>query len=198
MTNHASNTPYDRRDEILHDALREQALAHRGRRVLSASASVALIAIVAGVVMWRFLPTSTPTSPTNRLAESSEDKAIRELMAGQPRISTPAESYRHDPRYRLALPPQPRLIVERVSTSPGLAGKFVATPAKSTITRATDDDLALALHAADPDSGLVRVDGRLFAAMGGTLVCPEDLPAPAHTDTKPQSTIGPRSGAIGV
>lgn len=198
MKNRDLNPTDDRREEILQAALREQAIAHRGRRVLSAGASVAFVAIVAGFVTWRFLPIDIPTSFPDALAESSEDKAIRERIASQPRIPTPKESNRQDPRYRLIQPESPRLIVERVATTPGLAKKYAATPASSPVARATDDDLALALHATNPDSGLVRVGGQLFAANGGTLIRPEDLPSPATTDEKPQSMLAPRSSTVGV
>ncbi|MBL8759831.1 MAG: hypothetical protein JNL50_00870 [Phycisphaerae bacterium] len=175
-----------RREDILHAALREQALARRGRRILAATTSAALVLIVEGLVTWRFLPSHGP---------SDEDRQ-RDLMASQPRIPTPEESNRQDPRYRLAPEPSPRLIVERVSTTPGLAKKLAFTPAASTVPRATDDDLARALHAANPNAGLVRVDGQLFAASGNTLVRPENLTAP--DDAKPQSMLAPHPNAVGV
>ena len=198
MTNPTSNTTDNRRDEILNAALREQALAHRGRRVLSATASVALIAVVAGVVAWQFLPINAPISPAVPIAESPEDAAIRDRMASQPRIATPGESNRRDPRFRLIEHATPRMIVERAATTPGLAKKYASVPARSSVARATDDDLALALHATNPASGLVRMGGQLFAANGGTLVRPEDLPASTAEDGKPQSMLAPRSSAFGV
>lgn len=185
MTN-PSPTPR-RRDEILQTALREQAGAQRGRRVVSSAASVALIAVVAGIAAWRFVPEFGP----------SEEEKVRALMASQPRIPTPEESNRQDPRYRLTEQAAPRLIVERVATTPGIAKKLAATPGDSTISRATDDDLARALHSADPTAGLVRVDGRLFAASGGTLVRPEDLPV-READTEPRSMILSQPSVVGV
>lgn len=185
MTNHCPIP--DRRDEILRAAVQEQAFARRGRRVVSTFTSVALIGIVAGLVAWRFVP---------EFGASEEDK-VRELMARQARIPTPEESNRQDPRYRLVDRASPRLIVEHVATTQGIAKKFAVTPKNSTISLATDDDLAIALHASNPARGLVRVDGRLFTASGGTLIRPEDLPA-AERDAVPRSMILPRPGAVGV
>ncbi len=196
MTDQSPNR--DRRGEILDAALREQAFVQRGRRVLFAGASVLLIVVVAGAVAWRVLPTSSPISPDGPVAESPDDRAIREKMASQPRIPTPEESGRQDPRYRLIAQESPRLILERVATTPGTAKKFAAESSPPTIARATDEDLAGALRATIPGAGLVRVDGKLYAASGDTLVRPEDLPTPESRDDKPRSLMAPRPGAVGV
>lgn len=188
----------DRRNAILDVALREQAFVQRGRRVLSAGASVVLIVVVAGAVAWRVLPTSSSISPDGPVAESAEDHAIRERMASQPRIPTPEESGRQDPRYRLIAHESTRLIVDRVVTTPGIAKKLAAEPRFSTIARATDEDLARALHASIPGSGLVRVDGRLYAASDGTLIRPEDLQAPGGKGDEPRSMSTPQPSAVGV
>lgn len=196
MNDHSPNR--DRSSEILDAALREQAFARRGRRVLSAGASVALIVVVAGVVAWRVLPASSSISPDSPTADSPEDRAIRERMASQPRIPTPEESGRRDPRYGLVSRESPRLIVERASTTPGISKKLAAEPTSPTIARATDEDLAWALNASIPGSGLVRVDGRLYAASGDTLVRPEDLQTPGSKDEKPRSMTTTRPSAVGV
>lgn len=189
---------HDRRSEILDAALREQAFTQRGRRALSAGASVVLIVAVVGLVAWRVIPTSSPISPDSPIAESTDDRAIREKMASQPRIPTPEDSGRQDPRYRLIAQESARLIVERVATTPGIARRLATEPASSTISRATDEDLARALHAAIPGSGLVRVDGRLYAASGDTLIRPEDLQSPGDRGDKPRSMATPQPIAVGV
>lgn len=196
MNDHSQG--HDRGGEILDAALREQAFARRGRRVLSAGASVVLVAAVAGGIAWRVLPLRFPISPNSPMAESPEDRAIRERMASQPRIPTPEESGRQDPRYRLVAQEPPRMIVERVATTPGISKRLAAGLTPSTISRATDEDLARALRATNPGSGLVRVDGRLYAATGDTLVRPEDLPAPVVGEDEPQSMLAPRPNAVGV
>ncbi|MFO0833768.1 MAG: hypothetical protein U0638_02265 [Phycisphaerales bacterium] len=188
----------DRRGDILSTALREQALAQRGRRVLSAGAAVMSIVAVAGIVAWRVLPTSSPISPDSPMAESPEDRAIREKMASQPRIPTPEEAGRQDPRYRLIAQESPRLIVDRVATTPGISKKLAAKPTSSTVSLATDEDLAEALHQTIPGSGLVRVDGRLYAATGDTLIRPEDLQSPGGKGDEPRSMSAPQPSAVGV
>ncbi|MCC6970385.1 MAG: hypothetical protein IT434_09205 [Phycisphaerales bacterium] len=188
----------DRRGDILSAALREQDLARRGRRVLSAGASVVLIVAVAGIVAWRVLPTSSPISPDGPVAESPEDRAIREKMAGQPRIPTPEESGRQDPRFRLIAQEPPRLTLERVATTPGISKRLAAGPTFSTVSPATDEDLAQALHQTLPGSGLVRVDGRLYAASGDTLVRPEDLQPPESKGDEPRSVTTPQPSPVGV
>ena len=196
MNDHSQG--HDRGSEILDAALREQAFARRGRRVLSAGASVVLVAAVAGGIAWRVLPLRFPISPNSPMAESPEDRAIRERMASQPRIPTPGESGRRDPRYGLVSRESPRLIVERATTTPGISKKLAAEPTSPTIARATDEDLARALNASIPGSGLVRVDGRLYAASGDTLVRPEDLQTPGIKDEKPRSMTTTRPSAVGV
>lgn len=196
MTDHSPG--HDRRGDILNSALREQALAQRGRRALSTGASVVLVVAVAGGVAWRVLPTISSISPDSPMAGSPEDRAIRERMASQPWIPTPEESGRQDPRYRLVAQEPPRLIVDRVATTPGIAKKLAAEPTSSTISRATDEDLARALRATIPGSGLVRVDGRLYAASGDTLVRPEDLQTAEIKDEKPRSMTTTQPSAVGV
>lgn len=188
----------ERRDEILRAALRQQALARRGRRVVATGASAALLLVMAGVATWRFVPGVAPTLRSGPMATGAGDESVRDLMAAQTRIPTPEESNRQDPRFRLIGDDGPRLVVERVSTTPGLTEKYAATTTAAAITPATDDDLARALHSIDPGAGLVRVDGKLFAASGDSLVRPENLSAPAGAAPAPQSLRHARPDQVGV
>ncbi len=186
----------ERRDEILRAALRQQALAKRGRLVVATGASAALLLVMTGVVAWHVVSGGAPTLRSGPLATG--DESVRDLMAAQTRIPTPDESNRQDPRFRLIGDGEPHLVVELVSTTPGLTEKYAATTTAATITPASDDDLARALHAIDPGSGLVRVDGKLFAASGDSLVRPENLSAPASAAPAPQSLRHARPDQVGV
>jgi hypothetical protein len=198
MINHNPHPGQERRDEILLAALRQQALARRGRRVIATGASAALLLLMAGLLTWRDVSRGTPILPSGPTATGTGAGSVRELMAAQTRIPTPDESHRQDPRFRLIGDGEPRLVVERVSTTPGLTERYAVSTSAASITLASDDDLARALHSIDPGSGLVRVDGKLFAASGNALVRPENLTAPASEAPAPQSLLHAGRDQVGV
>lgn len=177
---HRDPPPLNRRREILDLALREQALARHGRRVVGLAVATAAVLVASAAVVFHMLPPTTPAhSPSLASNGGATDRASSDAVASP---SPPApDGSATTPRvegqeHRLASSaPERRMIVERIRTTPGIAERLAVSTASSDVARATDDDLVAVLRASDPSAGLLRIGGQVYATSRDTIVRPEEF-----------------------